>query len=57
MMKRGMWRVALTVELDGVLVDWMELSSATRTLILLELRRGVTSGEVFEDETWEKAAS
>ena len=56
-MKRGMWRVALTVELDGVLVDWMELSSATRTLILLELRKGVTSGEVFENETWEKAAS
>ena len=57
MTKWGTWCAAFTVELDGILLDWSELSSITRPQILLALWKGVTSGEIHEDETWEKVAS
>ena len=57
MTKWGSWCAAFTIELDGILLDWSELSSITRTQILLALWKGVTSGEIHEDETWEKVAS
>ncbi|WP_162612523.1 hypothetical protein [Pseudoflavonifractor sp. An184] len=57
MTKWGTWCAAFTIELDGILLDWSELSSITRTQILLALWKGVTSGELHEDEAWEKAAS
>ena len=57
MTKWETWCVAFTIELDGILLDWLELSSITRTQILLALRKGITSGELHEDEAWEKAAS
>lgn len=57
MTKWGTWCAAFTIELDGILLDWSELSSITRTQILFALWKGVTSGELHEDEAWEKAAS
>ena len=57
MTKWETWCAAFTIELDGILLDWSELSSITRTQILLALRKGITSGELHEDEAWEKAAS
>lgn len=57
MTKWGTWCVAFAIELNGILLDWSELSSITRTQILLALRKGITSGELHEDEALGKAAS
>ena len=55
--KRGTWSAAFTIVVDGVEVDLMELSQASRTLILLQLRQGITCGELLEEEACEQAAS
>ena len=56
-MKRGTWSAAFTIVVDGTEVDLMELSQASRTLILLQLRQGITCGELLEEEACEEAAS
>lgn len=56
-MKKGSWCAAFTIEVDGKQIDWMELSNISRMEILLQLRKGITCGELMEEETWEQAAS
>lgn len=56
-MKTGTWQAAFTIVLDGMEIDWTELSSVSRMEILLQLRKGITSGELFEEESMEQAAS
>ena len=56
-MKQGTWRAAFTIVLDGQQIDLMELSSISRTQILLQLHFGATDGELFEMEEGEKLAS
>lgn len=56
-MRRGTWSAAFTIVVDGTEVDLMELSQASRTLILLQLRQGITCGELLEEEACEQAAS
>ena len=51
-MVKGRWCAAFTIELDGKLMDFTELSSISQTQILLQLRRGITEGELFADEVW-----
>ena len=38
-MKQGTWRAAFTIVLDGQQIDLMELSSISRTQILLQLQK------------------
>lgn len=56
-MKQGTWRAAFTIVLDGQQIDLMELSSISRTQILLQLHSGSTSGELYELEEGEQMAS
>lgn len=56
-MKRGAWNASFTIVLDGKEIDITELSSISLMQILLQVRKGVTSGELYEEETRERAAS
>ena len=56
-MKHGTWKAAFTIEIGGLEVDIMELSSRSRTEILLQIHKGITSGELFEEEAQEQVAS
>lgn len=56
-MKQGTWCAAFTIVLDGQQIDLMELSSISRTQILLQLYSGSTSGELYELEEGEQMAS
>ena len=56
-MKQGTWRAAFTIVLDGQQIDFLELSSISRTQILLQLRAGFTDGELYEMEEGERMAS
>ena len=46
----------ITIVLDGQQIDLLELSSISRTQILLQLHAGSTEGELYELEEGEKMA-
>ena len=56
-MKQRTWRAAFTIVVDGQQIDLLELSSISRTQILLQLHSGSTEGELYELEEGEKMAS
>lgn len=50
-MKRiGTWSAAFTIVVDGLQIDFTELSQQNRIEILKELVQGTTNGEILEND-------
>ncbi|MDD4509371.1 MAG: hypothetical protein PHY23_00400 [Oscillospiraceae bacterium] len=56
-MKAGNWFVAFTITVNGLQIDFAELSENQRIQILTSLLNCETSGDLFEEGHDEKAAS
>ena len=49
-MKRGWWKVRFDVTLDGIEIDFDELSDRSKRKIQAMLAQGCVAGEIAEDE-------
>lgn len=50
MMKRGWWRIRFDVTLDGIGIDFDELSTQSKRKIQAMLAQGCVAGEIEEQE-------
>lgn len=50
MMKRGWWRIGFDVTLDGIGIDFDELSIQSKRKIQAMLAQGCVAGEIEEQE-------
>lgn len=49
-MKRGWWKVRFDVTLDGIEIDFDELSARSKRKIQAMLAQGCVAGEIVEEE-------